>query len=105
MGNASNKWTVSQTYRQLFPKGNKYLWQSLGDLKDETASEITAAQDQALQTKYHATKILQTETKNKGWLRQEFDDTVQHIISACHLLTIELYNRRHDRVWVNCTLT
>jgi hypothetical protein len=28
-------------------------------------SEIIAAQDQALQTKYHATKSLQTETDNK----------------------------------------
>jgi hypothetical protein len=27
-------------------------------LKGQTESEITAAQDQALQTKYHATKIL-----------------------------------------------
>jgi len=35
------------------------------DLKGETGSEITAAQDQALQTKYHATKILQTEVHSK----------------------------------------
>jgi hypothetical protein len=28
-------------------------------------SEIVAAQDQALQTKYHTTKILQTETDSK----------------------------------------
>ena len=32
-----------------------------GDLKEETESEIIAAQDQALQNKYHAIKILQTE--------------------------------------------
>jgi hypothetical protein len=32
-----------------------------GDLKAETESEIVAAQDQALQTKYYATKILKTE--------------------------------------------
>ena len=31
-----------------------------GDLEGETESEIMAAQDQVLQTKYHATKILQT---------------------------------------------
>jgi hypothetical protein len=30
----------------------------------ETESEIVAAQDQALQTKYYATKILNTETEN-----------------------------------------
>jgi hypothetical protein len=28
-------------------------------------------------------KILQTETQIKGWLGQEFDDTVQHILSSC----------------------
>jgi hypothetical protein len=33
-----------------------------GDLKAETESEIVAAQDQALQTKYFATKILKTDT-------------------------------------------
>jgi hypothetical protein len=35
------------------------------DLKAETESEIMATQDQVLQTKYHATKILQTETEGK----------------------------------------
>jgi hypothetical protein len=34
-------------------------------LKVETGSEIIAAQDQALQTEYHATKILQTEIHSK----------------------------------------
>jgi hypothetical protein len=32
----------------------------MGDLKTETESETIAAQDWALQTKYHATIILQT---------------------------------------------
>ena len=29
----------------------KFLWLSMGDLKEETESEIIAAQDQALQSK------------------------------------------------------
>jgi len=33
-----------------------------GRLEGQTESEIIAAQDQALQTKYHVTKLLQTET-------------------------------------------
>ena len=37
-----------------------YHWLSRGDLKGETVSQITAAQDQVLQTKYHVTKMLQT---------------------------------------------
>ena len=36
-----------------------------GDLEGETESEIRAAQEQALQTKYHETKILLTETANE----------------------------------------
>jgi hypothetical protein len=35
---------------------------SRGDLKGQIENKIIAAQDQALQAKYHATKVLQTET-------------------------------------------
>ena len=41
------------------------LWLLRGDMKGQTVSDITVAQDWALQTKYHATKILQTETDSK----------------------------------------
>jgi len=53
-----------------------------GDLKGATESEITAAQDQVLQTNYHSTKILQTETDSKCRFCKQFDETVEHIISA-----------------------
>jgi hypothetical protein len=52
-------------------------------------NEIIAAQNQALQTKYHATRILQTETDNKCRLCQQSDETVEHIISACSVLAKE----------------
>ena len=42
--------------RQLISEEDTFLWLSKGDLKAETDSEIVAAQDQALQTKYYATK-------------------------------------------------
>jgi hypothetical protein len=61
-------------------------------LKAETESEIVAAQDQALQTKYHAAKILQTEKYSKRRLRHQFEATVHHVTSACPLLA-----KRHDR--------
>ena len=51
--------------RRLIGAEDKFLWLSRGDLKAETESEIVAAQDQALQTKYYATKILNTETDSK----------------------------------------
>jgi len=67
-------------------------------MKGETESEIIAAQGQALQTKYYATKILQTERDSKCRLCRQFDETMEHIISACPVLAKEQYIKRHDRV-------
>jgi len=69
-----------------------------GDLKSGTESEIVAVQDQALQTKYYATKILNTETDRKCRLCQQFDKTIGHIISESPILAKEQYIKRHDRV-------
>jgi len=44
--------------RQLISEEDTFLWLSKGDLKAETESEIVAAQDQAIKTKYYAKKIL-----------------------------------------------
>jgi Ni,Fe-hydrogenase III component G len=68
--------------RQLISEEYAFLWLSKGALKAETKSEIVAAQDQALQTKYYATKILNTETDSKCRLWQQFDETIDRIISA-----------------------
>jgi hypothetical protein len=38
--------------RQLVSEEDTFLWLMKGDLKAETESEIVAAQDEALQTKY-----------------------------------------------------
>ena len=84
--------------RQLISEEDTFLWLSKGDLKAETESEIVAAQDQALQTKYYATKILNKETDSKCRLCQKFDETIDHIISACPILAKEQYIKRHDRV-------
>jgi hypothetical protein len=59
-----------------------------------------AAQDQALQTKYHATKILHTATDIKCRLCQQFDETTDHIISACQILAKEQYVKRNNTVCV-----
>ena len=48
--------------RQLIGEEDTFLWLLRGDLQRETESEKIAAQDQALQNKYHAIKLLQTET-------------------------------------------
>ena len=84
--------------RQLISEEDTFLWLSKGDLKAETEIEIVTAQDQALQTKYYATKILNTETGSKSRLCQQFGETIGHIISACPILAKEQYIKRHDRV-------
>jgi hypothetical protein len=50
-----------------------------------------AAQDYALQTKYHATKILHTETDRKCRLCQQIEEKINHIISSCPVLAKEQY--------------
>ena len=90
--------------RQLISEEDTFLWLSKGDLKAETESEIVAAQDQALQTKYYSTKILNTETESKCRLCQQFDETIDHIISACPILAKEQYIKRHDKSVCTTTL-
>ena len=84
--------------RQLISEEDTFLWLSKGDLKAETESEIVAVLVQAIQIKYYTTKILNTETDSKCRLCQEFDETIDHIISACPILAKERYIKRHDRV-------
>ena len=84
--------------RQLISEEDMFLWLSKGDLKADTDSEIVAAQDQAPQMKYYATKIFSTETDSKCRLCQQFDVTIDHIISACPILAKEQYTKRDDRV-------
>jgi hypothetical protein len=41
---------------------------------------------------------LNTETDSKCRLCQQFDETIEHITSACPILAKEQYVKRHDRV-------
>jgi len=84
--------------RQRISEEDTFLWLSKGDLKAETDSEIVAAQDQALNTKYYATKILHTERDSKFSLCQQPDETIDRIISAWPILAKEQYVKRHDKV-------
>jgi hypothetical protein len=52
---------IRSTDRQLLAK-KTHSYSCWGEIWKETESEIIAAQGQALLAKYHATKILQTET-------------------------------------------
>jgi hypothetical protein len=72
--------------RQLISEEDTFLWLSKGDLKAGNESEIVAAQDQALNTKYYVTKIPHTETDSKCRLCQQLDEKIDYIISACPIL-------------------
>jgi len=60
LGESVKKWKnqvmrgqyIRNTDRQLIGEEDTLVWLSKGDLKAGTESEIVAAQDQALQTKY-----------------------------------------------------
>jgi hypothetical protein len=80
--------------RQLIGEEDTLLWLSKGDLKTETESEVVTAQDQAIQTKYYATKILNTKTDSKCRLWQQFDEALDHIISVCPVLAKEQYIKK-----------
>ena len=91
--------------RQLISEEDTFLWLSTGGLKAETESEIVVAQDQALQTKQYATKISSTETDSKCRLCQQFDETIEHIISACPILAKEQYTKDMIGCVLNYTST
>jgi hypothetical protein len=83
--------TTASIGRQLIIEEDPFLWLPTDDLKGETESKIISAQDQALETKYLATKILQTDTVSKCGLCEQFDVTTKHIISVCRMLAKERY--------------
>jgi hypothetical protein len=63
----------------LLVKKTRSYWLSSRDLKGEAESEIIAAQDLELQTKYSATKILRTATGSRCRLCQQCDKTTGHM--------------------------
>jgi hypothetical protein len=77
---------------QLISQEDTFLWQLREDVKGETESEIIAAQDQALQTKY---------AKKKYYQQQQManvNNLMGHIVSVCSLLAKEQYIKGHDKV-------
>jgi hypothetical protein len=74
--NNNNGQYIRSIDKHLISEEDTFLWLSKGDLKAERESEIVVAQDQALQTKYHATKILQTEKDSKCRLYHQFEETL-----------------------------
>ena len=73
-------------------------WLKSVKLKVETEALLTAAQDQALNTKAHATYILKSSHDPKCRMCNCSDETVAHLLTACPKLAATEYLTRHNEV-------
>jgi len=67
-------------------------------LKGETEGLITAAQDQALNTRYYSKHIIKQGSSDRCRMCHNQPETVEHIISGCQTLAAEQYLNRHNQV-------
>ena len=67
-------------------------------LKAETEGFIMAAQDQSLFTRNYQSKIVKNGTDPKCRFCDQYDETIDHLVSGCPILTPNEYKNRHDRV-------
>ena len=99
------KWTQKPLHgqypRQIEEVTNqetRYRWLKHVNLKIETEALITAAQDQAINTKAHKTYIMKTNNDPKCRLCKENDETTAHLLTGCQKLAASEYLRRHNEV-------
>lgn len=88
-------------------KNLSLAWLNSPDLKGETESLLIAAQDQALNTKYHQRKITKTSNDSLCRMCNMREETIGHILSGCTTLAATEYTHRHNRVasyihWTMC---
>ena len=74
------------------------MWLRKGNLKRETESLLTAAQNNAIRTNYIKVRIDKMQQNSKCRLCGDRDDTINHIISECSKLAQKGNKTRHD--WV-----
>ena len=67
-------------------------------LKGKTEGLITAAQDQALNTRYYSKHIIKQGTTDKCRMCNSQPETAQHIISGCQILAADQYLNTHNQV-------
>ena len=69
-------------------------------LTGETEGLITAAQDQALNTRYYSKHIIKQGTTDRCRMCHTQPETVKPIISGCQTLAADQYLKRHNQVAV-----
>ena len=75
-----------------------FEWMKHTGLKGETEGLITAAQDQALNTRYYSKHIIKQGTTDRCRMCHTQPETVEHIISGCQTLAADQYLNRHNQV-------
>ena len=73
-------------------------WLRTSHLKPVTEALLTAAQDQALNTNWHAYNILKTRQDDKCKTCIKHPETVEHIVAGCPMIAQTLYLKRHNAV-------
>ncbi|XP_069971364.1 uncharacterized protein [Penaeus vannamei] len=73
-------------------------WIKNGYMKKETEGLITAAQDQALPTRWRKVKIEKQSGTSLCRVYNERDETTFHILSKCSKIAQTEYKRRHDKL-------
>ena len=81
----------------MFTKQSPYKWLKEAGLKVETEALITAAQDQALNTKSNK-KIVKISNDSKCRLCKSMDETTEHILSGCQVLAGRENTKKHNEV-------
>ena len=75
-----------------------FQWMKYTGLKGETEGLITAAQDQALNTRYYSKHIIKQGSTDRCRMCHTQVETVEHIISGCQTLAADKYLNRHNQV-------
>ena len=73
-----------------------FEWMKHTGLKGETEGLITAAQDQALNTRYYSKHIIKQGSTDKCRMCNSQPEPVEHIISGCQSLAADQYLNRHN---------
>ena len=81
-----------------------FEWMKHTGFKGETEGLITAAQDQALNTRYYSKHIIKQGTTDRCRVCHTRSETVEYIISGCQILAGDQYLNRHNQVAVQLHL-
>lgn len=73
-------------------------WLNDGRMKGETESLLIAAQDQALNTRFHQRHILHQPVASVCRLCFKAEEHISHLVSGCEALAATEYLQRHNRV-------